>query len=363
MGGPRLTCATEAARAVAERLSAQDTFCLLAFDRTVRPLFGPGLVDDAARRGMAEALSTLRPGVGTALFAALERSYEVLRRVFVRETRPHAVVLTDGYPSVGPSDPGSFAALAKKAADEGIVTSAVGIGLDFDERSVSAIAEGGGGRYSFVDKESDIPGALARHLTDLFSISIENVTLRVQPANAIREASLLHRYPTRVGPDGFVVETGSIGRGGPRRLLFLMKALAQPVPVAATVAITVRGAASPTQTNRIISVPVNPESPLAGETRRELERLTLAVREGEFWDAVHRNERASAERAFASCGRAIERLVGAGALEAELAADRMRLLDQRAVLDGRLSAEAKEAARKRSHQTAVSRTTSVFDPE
>lgn len=363
MGGPRLACAVEAGKAVADRLGPEDMFCLLAFDRSVRALFGPGLADEAARKAIHEALVKLKPGVGTALYDALEKSHEALRRVFVRGTRPHAVILTDGYPSVGPNRPEAFSELSRKAAEEGIVTSAVGVGLDFDEAAVAGIAGGGGGRYSFVDKESDIPGALSRHLTDLFSIAIENVTVRIAPGNAVREATLLHRYPTKVGPDGFVVETGPIGRGNPRRLLFLLKATATPAPVAATIALSTRGAEAGADSNRILSVPVNPASLAAKEAVRELYRLTLATQENDFWEAVHRNDRARATRANEAALKALTSLEASGASVAELDSDKARMADQKAVLDGRLSAEAREMARKRSHQTSVSRVTSIFDPD
>ncbi|MGC4123072.1 MAG: VWA domain-containing protein [Myxococcales bacterium] len=363
MGGPRLACAVEAGKAVADRLGPEDMFCLLAFDRSVRALFGPGLADETARKAIHEALSKLKPGVGTALYDALEKSHEALRRVFVRGTRPHAVILTDGYPSVGPNSPQAFSELSRKAAEEGIVTSAVGVGLDFDEAAVAGIAGGGGGRYSFVDKESDIPGALSRHLTDLFAIAIENVTVRIAPGNAVREATLLHRYPTKVGPDGFVVETGPIGRGNPRRLLFLLKAPTAPAPVAATIALSTRGAEAGADSNRILSVPVNPASLAAKEAVRELYRLTLATQENDFWEAVHRNDRARATKASEAALRALASLEATGAPAAELESDKARMADQKAVLDGRLSAEAREMARKRSHQTSVSRVTSIYDPD
>ncbi len=358
MGGPRLNCAIEAAKAVVDRLGPADMFCLLAFDRSVRTIFGPGLVDERAREEIRRALFDLRPGVGTALLTAVERSHEMLRRVFVRETRPHAIILTDGYPSFGPCDPESFATAARKAAEEGVVTSAVGIGLDFDENSLGALVEAGGGRYSFVDKESDIPGALARHLSDLFAIAYEGATVRVSPAGTVREAALLHRYPTKVSADGFVVETGPIGRGAPRRLLFTLKSAGQPSPMA-KVALTVKG--DDGEPDRILTVAVNPDSALGPEAERELYRLSLASRESEFWDAVHRNDRPAADRAYAGAQEAVAALTRSQAPEAEVASDRNRLADQKSVLEGRLSAEAREAARKRAHHTAISRVTSVFE--
>lgn len=360
MGGPRLTCAVEAARAVVDRLGGSDMFCLLAFDRSVRTLFGPGLVDGAARAAIHRALFELKPGVGTALLAAVERSHEMLRRVFVRETRPHAIVLTDGYPSFGPCDPPAFAAVARKAADEGLVTSAVGIGLDFDENCLGALVEAGGGRYSFVDKESDIPGALARHLSDLFAVAHEGATVRVSPAGAVREAALLHRYPTKVSADGFVVETGPIGRGAPRRLLFTLKSAEVPSPMA-KIALTVKG--EPREPDRILTAAVDPRAALGPEAQRELYRLSLATREGEFWDAVHRNDRPAAERANAGALEAVNALERCGAPAPEIGTDKARLSDQKSVLEGRLSEEAREAARKRSHHTAISRVTSIFELE
>lgn len=360
MGGPRLTCAVEAARAVVDRLGRSDMFCLLAFDRSVRTLFGPGLVDGPARTAIHRSLFELRPGVGTALLEAVERSHDMLRRVFVRETRPHALVLTDGYPSFGPCEPPAFAAVARKAADEGVVTSAVGIGLDFDENCLAALVEAGGGRYSFVDKESDIPGALSRHLSDLFAVAHEGATVRVSPAGAVREAALLHRYPTKVSSEGFVVETGPIGRGAPRRLLFTLKSGAEPSPIA-KIALTVKG--EPREPDRILTAAIDPKAPLGPEALRELYRLSLASREGEFWDAVHRNDRAAAERAYAGALEAVAALERSGAPTLEISGDKARLADEKSVLEGRLTDEAREAARKRSHHTAISRVTSIFDLE
>ena len=264
---------------------------------------------------------------------------------------------------MGNSRPEAFSALSRKAAEEGIVTSAVGVGLDFDEAAVGGIASGGGGRYSFVDKESDIPGALSRHLTDLFSIAIENVTVRIAPGNAVREATLLHRYPTKVGPDGFVVETGPIGRGSPRRLLFVLKAASPPQPVSATIALTSRGAGSDADSNRILSVTVDSGSPAAKEAVRELYRLTLAAQENDFWEAVHHNDRTRANKAHGEAFKSLASLEAVGEGPFELGSDKGRLADQKAVLDGRLSVEAREMARKKSHQTSISRVTSILDPE
>lgn len=361
MGGGRMACAVAAARAVVERLGAEDTLCLLGFDREPRVLFGPGKVTEESRREIHNALTHLKPGVGTALHAALDRSYEALRRVFVRETRPHAILLTDGFPSVGPVDPQVFYSLSQRALQEGIATSAVGVGLDFDEKCVSAIAGGGGARYSFVDKDADIPGALARHLSDLFAITVENVTVRISPASAVREATLLHRYAMKVGPDGFTVETGPIGRGAPRRLLFLLKAASRPEPVAATVALAVKG--SQGDPDRILPVPVNRSAPGGREALREMHRLLLASREDAFWDAMHKGDRAAGQSALDAANTCLSALEASGASPAEVEGDRVRLLDEKSILEGRLSGAAREAVRKRSHHSTISRVTGCFDDE
>jgi hypothetical protein len=181
----------------------------------------------------------------------------------------------------------------------------------------------------------------------------------VAPATAVREASLLHRYTTRVGPDGFVVETGPIGHGNPRRLLFLLRAPVAPSPMAAKIALSVKGPSK--EPNRILSIALDPDAPAAQEAIRELHRLELSSRESAFWEAVHHGDRAAALHAFADTEKALDGMAKTGASKAELDADRMRLVDEKAVLDGRLSAEARAAARKRSHQTAISRVTSIFD--
>jgi hypothetical protein len=239
----------------------------------------------------------------------------------------------------------------------------MGIGLGFDEQCVSAIASGGGGRYSFVNKESDIPGSLHRLLTDLYSVAIENVALRISPSSAVREASLLHRYSTRIGPDGFLVETGPIGMGSPRRLLFELKTSSTPISSMVTVGISTRKIGADGE-SRIISISASSsDTPLSQEAIRELRRLELAACENDFWEAVHRSQKENAEKAYQATAKALLSLEEAGERKPVLEMDRHRHADQRAVLDGRLSAEAQETAKKRSHHTAISIIRSVYDSE
>ncbi|HCF60969.1 MAG TPA: hypothetical protein DFS52_23600 [Myxococcales bacterium] len=136
-----------------------------------------------------------------------------------------------------------------------------------------------------------------------------------------------------------------------------MKTSARPEPVAATIALTVHGSAQ--DPNRILSVPVDPEAPSAREAARELWRLKLSDHETAFWDAVHDNDKPAAAQELSAAEIALEKLVACGAAPAELEPDRLRLRDGQAVLEGRLSQEAREAARKRSHHTAISRITSL----
>ena len=60
------------------------------------------------------------------------------------------ILLTDGLANVGILDPGVLAQHAGELRRRGIATTTVGVGQDFDEGLLSAMAEAGGGNFQYV---------------------------------------------------------------------------------------------------------------------------------------------------------------------------------------------------------------------
>lgn len=220
MRGPRIAHAVAAVRQVVQRLDVRDRLSVIAFDASARSLFGPANVTPETRRLLDEALAGLRTGVGTNLAAGIKKGAEAVRSGFVRGAISRMVLLTDGQPSLGVTDPGRLCALAEKEALTGVTLTTMGLGEGFDDELLAELARSGRGGFHYLAGAADIPGAFGRELAGVFAIAATQTEIGLRPADHVSTAELVHRLPSRPRDDGLVVELGELAADTPRQVLF-----------------------------------------------------------------------------------------------------------------------------------------------
>jgi Ca-activated chloride channel family protein len=93
-------------------------------------------------------------------------------------------------------------AVARESAERGITVSSMGIGLDFDESYMGAVAQAGRGNFAFVNNESALAAFLQRELKETASTTIESASARIKfPAGV--------RFVRAVGADAKPLSSGS----------------------------------------------------------------------------------------------------------------------------------------------------------
>ncbi len=135
-------------------------------------------VKDRAR--LKSIISHIVPGGGTNIYAGLETGYEELERVTGPNTANLVILLTDGQVSAGEKDEKKFEALTRKAADRHMETTAIGMGISYNEQLMMAVSRAGGGNYHFL-KDGDEAGPIINsEINDLASSLARGVRLRVE---------------------------------------------------------------------------------------------------------------------------------------------------------------------------------------
>lgn len=363
MGGPPLAAAVDATRRLAERLGPQDRLGVVVFDREASVVFRPQAMTDEAKAKLLGRLGAVRPGLGTNLAAGYRAASELLSAAYVPGARPRVLLLTDGYPSVGLTEPARFEASAKELQGRGIATSTIGFGTGYDEELLRAMARAGDGAYHFVADPADLAAVLAEELRASQEVEASAASVKIQPSASVTALELLHRYPTRAEADGLVVEVGTVGRLGPRRLLFEARAGQAPGELA-----RLRASWSPVAGDALggAVLPVKLEEQLPPELLIEIRRedllLALARAETAVWERLARGDRAGAGNHLDEAEARLAELEGLGLVPAEERdGHKARLADAREVVAGRLD---EEAARRRSRSaidaTSVSRVSGVF---
>jgi Ca-activated chloride channel family protein len=116
--------------------------------------------------------------------------------------RQIVVLMSDGQPNVGVSTKHGLASIARAIRDSGAGVSTLGFGAHHDEAVLEAIAEGGGGRYAFVNDVHLAQASFARALGAQLDVVAEQIELLIAPAEGTRIVRVLGDARPSFGADG-----------------------------------------------------------------------------------------------------------------------------------------------------------------
>ncbi|MEQ8724616.1 MAG: VWA domain-containing protein [Sandaracinaceae bacterium] len=184
MIGEKWSHAIAAARQLVDRLEPGDTFGLVSYADDASVDFAPARVGDgrAARR----AIDALAPGGGTNIEAALRAAQANAPRRRAMNDVLLVVLVSDGQATLGQTNPQALGGVARELFDErGVLTTSVGLGTDFDEATMLAIAREGSGSYHFVRRPGDIGDILTDELEERAQAVAQALRVRVELAEGV----------------------------------------------------------------------------------------------------------------------------------------------------------------------------------
>jgi hypothetical protein len=219
---------------VVEHLQSRDRLALVAYAEDA-VLLAPG-TSGAERGRLAQAigrLKTLDLGDETNLARGMQLALDELRQG--REPGAGRVsrllLLTDGFTR----EPDVCRALAREAAAEGFSISTLGLGGDFQEDVLTALADMSGGRAVFVRHAEEIPAAVAHELSAARAVAAQAAALRLelQEGVVLRQATsiaptLAPLEPLEAAPGVLALRLGDLEPGQPAAVL--LELLVPPMP-------------------------------------------------------------------------------------------------------------------------------------
>ena len=208
--------ARRAAHRLVERLHRGDILSIVVYDDRVRVVRPAKKVTD--RNGLHRLIDRIYPGGRTNLAAGLEEGYRQARKKRKRGYVNRVLLLSDGLANVGITDPEALRRKAGAMSESGISVSTFGVGLDFDEDLLAAVAYGGGGSYYYIAHPGDMSAALARE----FDMAAGTVATEVEIIIRLREgcrfdSAIGHRWKRK--GDSVIIKLGDLAHGEQRTLI------------------------------------------------------------------------------------------------------------------------------------------------
>ncbi|HSV62726.1 MAG TPA: VWA domain-containing protein [Chthoniobacterales bacterium] len=194
MEGAKLEKARQAAAMAVDKLNDDDIFSLVTYDDQTDLLIPPERVGGRDHREEIKAkIHRIQAGGSTALHAGVTLGAKQVRRFFEKERVNRVILLSDGIANVGPSSTSDLARLGHELRGDGISVSTIGLGDDYNEDLMTALAEASNANYYYVKDAEKLPGIFAEELGAARSLLARSIVIRIEAPDGVRLKEIIGR--------------------------------------------------------------------------------------------------------------------------------------------------------------------------
>jgi Ca-activated chloride channel family protein len=176
MNGTRMERVKIAAHQIIDQLTAEDVFSVVSFNDYPDVVIPATTVHDKA--GLKTRVSMMSAGGGTEIYRGLAAGLEQNRQYLAPKLVNHVILLTDGNTY---GDHERTVGLVRKAAEDGIITSAMGLGSDWNDKFLDEIASISGGTCEYINSPGSVVRFMNDHVRSLSNVFVERLQLSVAP--------------------------------------------------------------------------------------------------------------------------------------------------------------------------------------
>jgi Ca-activated chloride channel family protein len=155
-------------------MESGDSFSLVTFSNRSRTLIPSAPVYDPY--ALRQLISTITPDGGTNISDGLQDGFAQLER---QRGVKRLLLLSDGNANMGISDAGGLRRMAASQVGAGVSVSTMGMGLEYNEDLLAAMADGGGGQYRYIAHPSQLPAMFNEELRQLGAAVAQRATVEL----------------------------------------------------------------------------------------------------------------------------------------------------------------------------------------
>jgi len=208
MQGEKIRQAKEAVRLSLRYLKEEDILALITFSDDPHCILEPTLVSGQSRKVVESALQEMRASGMTALCGGLELG---LGKAITKKAQNNLVLLlSDGQANIGETDLEKIALHARKAREQGLIVSSLGVGMDYNEALLAAVADQGGGRFYHIQNPAQIGPYLTGELGEVAALAVKDLRIKLTLPKGGLLFSLSEAYPVVVDEGLTTIHIGDL---------------------------------------------------------------------------------------------------------------------------------------------------------
>lgn len=209
MCGSKLALAQAGVATSLRMLRDSDRFSLVTFNNEHEVTVASSFATDELKDDAFLALERIEARGGTDLFGGYLRSAHQVGRDMRENRLTRVLLLTDGQANHGVVDEDEIVGHVEQLRLRGLITSTIGVGIDFNESLLQRMAAAGGGNSYYVEQAQQLPDVLSGEVGDTLEVTERNVVLEVRVPQGIRVVPLDSSRLT-MGPGGLRVALGDL---------------------------------------------------------------------------------------------------------------------------------------------------------
>jgi Ca-activated chloride channel family protein len=181
MKGDLIVEARKAAASLVDALSDDDRLAVVAFHSKTEVLLPSTPLDDDVREQAKSAIAAMRAVGTTDMSGGLQAGLDQVGAYFDANGINRVVLLGDGVPNEG----SALRPMAEAAGRRGISITSLGLGEDYDESVMGAIAQLSGGRFHYIESAAKVVAFLKQEALRLDGVYARNAVLELTPGPGV----------------------------------------------------------------------------------------------------------------------------------------------------------------------------------
>jgi Ca-activated chloride channel homolog len=191
MDGQKIKYARQAACYTVEQLLPSDRISITIYDDQIDTLVSSTLATNKSH--LLRQIQTIHARNSTALHAGWVQGGHQVSQHLNPEHLNRVILLSDGLANVGETNPDVIASDVNGLVKRGVSTTTMGIGDDYNEDLLAAMARSGDGNYYYIQSPEQLPSIFQQELLGLMATVGTNVTLGIEPQGEVEMVEVINQ--------------------------------------------------------------------------------------------------------------------------------------------------------------------------